>query len=70
MSINLSNIAILNIKSADYRCIFCWISKNWGHKLNAKYPFDRKEWDFIKLKNLASHIKMGKEILMFGDIEI
>ena len=26
--------------------------------------------DIIKLKNLLSHIKIGKEILMFGDIEI
>ena len=28
MPINLSNIAILNIKSADYRCIISRISKN------------------------------------------
>ena len=46
---NLSNIAILNIKGAVYRRIISGISKN---------------------KNLLSHIKMGKEILAFGDIEI
>ena len=28
MSMNLSDIAILNIKSDDYRCIFSGISKN------------------------------------------
>ena len=28
MSINLSNVAILNIKDSDYRCIFSIISKN------------------------------------------
>ena len=26
--------------------------------------------NIIKHKNLFSHMKMGKEILMFGDIEI
>ena len=28
MSMNLSDVAILNIKRADYRCIICGISKN------------------------------------------
>ena len=28
MSVNLSDIAILNIKGSDYRCIFSLISKN------------------------------------------
>ena len=28
MPISLSNIAVLNIKNADYRCIICAISKN------------------------------------------
>ena len=31
---------------------------------------DLKKWSIIKHKNLLSHIKIGKEILMFGDIEI
>ena len=42
MSMNLSGIAILNIKSADYHCIISGISK-WGHKLNAKNRFDWKK---------------------------
>ena len=33
MSINLSNIAILNIKSSDYRCAISLISKNEAIKL-------------------------------------
>ena len=33
MSINLSDIAILNIKSSDYRCIISLISKNEAIKL-------------------------------------
>ena len=42
----------------------------WDHNLNEKYWFDWKKWNIIKHKSLLSLIKMGKEILMFGDIEI
>ena len=31
---------------------------------------DQKRQNFIKHKNSLSHIKMDKEILMLGDIEI
>ena len=30
----------------------------------------KKKWNIIKHKNLSSHIKLGKEMLMFGNIEI
>ena len=30
----------------------------------------KKKWDIIKYKKLLPHIKMDKEILKFGDIEI
>ena len=33
MSMNLSNIAIFNIKGSDYRCIISLISKNEAIKL-------------------------------------
>ena len=33
MSMNLTNIAILNIKDSDYRCIISLISKNEAIKL-------------------------------------
>ena len=52
---NLSDIAILNIKSDHYRCIISGISKNRAINL---------------IQNLLSHIKTAKEILTFGDIEI
>ena len=70
MSMNLSDIAILNIKGSDYRSIICLISKKWGHRRNAKCWFDWKKRIIIKHKNLFSHIKMDKEILAFDNIEI
>ena len=62
MSVKLSNIAISNIKGSDYRCII-------SHKVDAKCRFDRKKCN-VKHENLLSLIKMGKEILTFGNIEI
>ena len=38
--------------------------------MDAKCRFDRKKRNIMKHKNLLSHIKMGKEILTFGDNEI
>ena len=38
-------------------------------KVDAKYRLDRKKRNIIKHKNLLSHIRMGKEIVMFDDIE-
>ena len=64
MSLNLSDIAILNIKGSDYRCIISLISKK--EVINLMQNADLTE----KNENLIPHIKMGKEILMFGDIEI
>ena len=66
MSVNLSNTTILNNKSADFRCI---VSDAW-HQLNARCRFDQKKQINIKYKNLLSYIKVGKEISMFGNIEI
>ena len=43
MSINLSDIAILDIKGSDYRCIISLISKKWGYDIDAKYWFNRKK---------------------------
>ena len=42
----------------------------WVHKYNSKDRFDRKKRKTIKHKDLLSHIKIGKEILTFDDIEI
>ena len=65
MSMNLNNIAILNIKSADY----CWFISGIS-KSEAKNRFDQKNWNFIKHKNFFISYKIGKEILTFGDFEI
>ena len=51
MSMDLSDIAILNIKSAYYCCIISGISKN-EHKHNAKCCFDQKKRNIVKHKNL------------------
>ena len=56
----LSDIAILNIKSADYYCIIKRLSK----------PETINLMQNIKHKNLLSQIKIVKEILKFGDTEI
>ena len=45
MSMNLSDIAILNIKSSDYRCIISRISKN--EAINVM-----QNADFTKLQNI------------------
>ena len=67
---NPRDTAILTFKGSDYRCIISLISKNEDIKFNAIYWFGCKKWNIIKHKNLLSHIKMCKEILMFANIEI
>ena len=50
-SINLSHIAILNIKDSDYRCIISLISKNEAIKLMQNADLVQKA-EIIKHKNL------------------
>ena len=40
-----------------------------GYKVNLKHRSEWKE-QYIKHENLLSHVKLGKEILMFGDVKI
>ena len=70
MFINLSDIAILNIKGSDYWCIISGISKNNAINLMQNTALTKKKRNIIKHKTLLSHIKMGIEILTFGDIEV
>ena len=58
---NLCDFTILNIKYSDYCCIISGISKNEAIKLMQNADLHLC---------LLSHIKMGKKILTFGDIEI
>ena len=66
---NISDIAILNIKVYDYCFIISGISKS--NAINVMQNIDLTEMpNIIKHKKILSHIKMGKEILKFGDIKI
>ena len=67
---DLGDIAILNIKSADYCCIISAISKSEAINVMQNIDLTEKKQNIIKNKNLLSHIKMSEEILTFGDIEI
>ena len=70
MSINLSDIAILIIKGSDYCCIISGISKNDAINLMPNVGLTEKSGTLIKHKSLLPHIKMGIDILTFGNIEI
>ena len=71
ISMNLSDIAFLNIKGSDYCCIISLISQNDVINLMQNANLTEKSGLFItKHKNLLSYMKMGKEILMFSNIEI
>ena len=67
---NLSDIAILKIKSSDYRCIISLISKSEAINLMQNADLTKKSRTLSSIKNLLLYIKMGKEILTFGNIEI
>ena len=69
MSMNLNDFTILNIKASDYRWIISLISKDEAIKLLQNADLTGKKLKIIK-SNLFSYIKMGKEILMFGNIDI
>ena len=63
MSVNLSDIAILNINGSDYRCIVSLISKNKAIKLLQKADLTEKSgtlWIFFKKIFLKVSIKTPK----------
>ena len=70
MSMNLSDIAILNIKNCNYRCIISLISKNEAINLIQNADLTEKNQNIIMYTNLSSCIKIDKEILTFGNTEI
>ena len=47
MSVNLSDIAILNIKGSDYYCIISLISKNGAIKLMPNANLTERKWKII-----------------------
>ena len=66
---NLNDITIINVKGSDYHCIISLISKNKDIKLMQNNDLTKKSRTLLN-KKLLSDIKMGKEVLTFGDIEI
>ena len=70
MCINLSHIAILNIKSSDYHCIISLISKNEATNLLQNADLTAKSGTLWNIKNIFSYVKMGEEIITFGKTEI
>ena len=66
---NFSDIAILNIKGSDYRCIIILISKNEAINLMLNADLTEKSRG-LSNKNLLSRIKMHEGILRLGDIKI
>ena len=63
MSVNLSGIAILNIRGSDYRFIISLIIENEAINLLQNEDLTIKKFIFI-------YIKMGKAILTLGNIDI
>ena len=78
MSMNISDVAILNIKDSDYCCIISLISKNEAIHLLQNVNLTEKVEYFNKLlvikkilkTILKLYIKMEKTITKFGDNEI
>ena len=70
MCIILSDIAILNIKSSDYHYIISLISKNEAINLLQNADLTTKNGTLWNIKNIFSYVKMGEEIITFGNIEI
>ena len=70
MAINLSHIAILNIKGCDYRCTISLTSKNEAINFMQHADLTEKGRTLKSIKNVLSYTKMGKKNLTFGDIEI
>ena len=66
---NLSTIAILNIKGSDYCCFISLTSKNEAINLMHNADLTKKQ-NIIKHKKLLSHVKMGNEILTIGDSKL
>ena len=70
MSINLSDIAILNIKGSDCHCIISLISKIEAINLMQNAYLTEIRRTLLNLKNLFLYIKLGKEILTVDIIKI
>ena len=60
MSVDLSNITILNIHGVDYRFIITGISKGEAVNLPQKADLNKSSVTLKNIKNLFSNIKKGQ----------
>ena len=70
ISANLRDIAILEIKGSDYRCIISLISKKEAINLIQNAALTEHTETLQKINSSFSYIRMGKEVLTFGNIKI
>ena len=61
MDMNLTNIALLTIKSANYCCIISGISKSETINVLQNIDLIEKKWNILNYKNLSSHMKWLKK---------
>ena len=59
MSVNLSNIAVLNIKGSDYRCIISLNNKNEAINVMQNADLTEKKQSMIKYKKFILIYKNG-----------
>ena len=69
MSLKLSDIGILNIQGVYYGCIISGISKSEAINIIPNTDLTKKG-NITKHENLLPHVKMGKDISTFVNIEI
>ena len=67
---SFNDVAVVSVKGNDYRIHFCYLSKDEAINLLKHADFTEKSGTLWNIKKLFPHIKMGKEINTFGDIEI
>ena len=66
MSTNFNNIAILNIRGVDYRCIFSKISQSDAISLLENADLSK----IVERYQILRFSTMHKQIITFGDKEI
>ena len=60
----------MNLSGSDCQCIISLITKNEAINLMKNADLTEKRGTLKSIKNLFSYIKLGKETLTFGNIEI
>ena len=70
MSMSLSDIAILNIKGSDYRCIISLISKNEGKTLMQNADLTKEVEHYKPLKNYYHILKWVKKFQLLRILKL